>query len=268
MQLGKHANAGLASEVCMPAKRFWNSDDSQEATMRVPSESKIPHERDKSMRSTAAAAVKGYDAFRKRSPYQLIPTNIPGVFTSPAPPEGFDPKTASAVSLVKHGLLWRRPGKSDHPGVIAAWEKLSSRRWLAKDRIVPFLQPQPGKTHHLKGRRKTNAGNQNAWSGGSVKGQWATCVGTWVIPTVSQPSEGQGQEGGWNSSSWAGIDGAYSSNDVLQAGVEQKVDGNGKASYIAWFEWFGPGQVGGTSGISRRTRSYWETRVRSSRPWP
>jgi hypothetical protein len=198
------------------------------------------------MRSTGAAEAKDYDAFRKRFPYQLIPTNIPGVFTSPGPPESLDLKTASAATLIKHGLLWRRPGKGDHPGVLAAWERVSSRPWLAKDRIVPFLQPQPGKTHHLKGERKINAGNQNAWSGASVQGQWATCIGTWAVPSVGQPSEPQGQEGGWNSSSWTGIDGAYSSNDVLQAGVEQRVDGNGNASYIAWFEWFAPGQVGGT----------------------
>jgi hypothetical protein len=61
-----------------------------------------------------------------------IPTNVPGVFTSPAPPEDFDPRTATAASLVQHGLLWPRPGKVDDPRVVAFWEKVFSRRWLDK----------------------------------------------------------------------------------------------------------------------------------------
>ncbi len=48
-----------------------------------------------------------------------------------------------------------------------------------------------------------------------------------------------GTEGGWNSSSWVGIDG-FPSNDVLQAGIQQKVDSTGIASYVAWYEWFAP----------------------------
>jgi len=69
-------------------------------------------------------------------------------------------------------------------------------------------------------------------------GQWITAVGQWVTPTVSQPSEPQGTEGGWNSSSWVGIDG-FGSNDVLQAGVQQRFI-NGQATYVAWYEWYVP----------------------------
>jgi hypothetical protein len=187
-------------------------------------------------------------AFRRSLPFKIIPTNVPGVFTSPAPPEHFDPKTASAASLVQYGLLWPRPGKGDDPRLVAFWDKVFSRRWLAKDRIMPRLRPQPGKTHRLRGVRKTTDNNftNNAWSGGTIKGQWVTCFGSWAIPAVSQPSEAQGNEGGWNSSSWLGIDGVYGSNDVLQAGIQQRVAGNGQASYVAWFEWFAGGQVGGT----------------------
>ena len=65
-------------------------------------------------------------------------------------------------------------------------------------------------------------------------------TGHWVIPTVSQPEEPQGSEGGWNSSSWVGIDGTYGSDDILQAGVEQRVNASGNTSYVAWCEWFAP----------------------------
>jgi hypothetical protein len=80
------------------------------------------------------------------------------------------------------------------------------------------------------------------WSGGVMQGQWATAFGFWNIPTVSKPAEPQGTEGGWNSSSWIGIDG-FGSNDVLQAGIQQRVNAGGQAHYVAWFEWFAPPQV-------------------------
>jgi len=196
---------------------------------------------------TAQAKTQLQDRFRKQLPYEVIPTNLPGAFTSPALPESLDVRTASSASLVKHGILLQRPGKGDPPGVLKAWERVFSRKWLAQNRIVPQLAPQFGRTHRLRRATKTDAGfTSNNWAGGTIQGQWITCVGTWAIPTVSEPREPQGQEGGWNSSSWVGIDGAYGSNDVLQAGVEQRVDGSGNASYVAWFEWFTNGQVGGT----------------------
>jgi hypothetical protein len=178
--------------------------------------------------------------------YPLIELNIPGAYTSPAPPDDFDPRTALPSDLVKHGLLWRRPEPGDHPSLLSAWEHGLSRRWLAKDRIIPHLEPQPGKTHVLRGLKRTEQGFTSFnWSGGVFQGPgpWFTAVGAWVIPTVSKPSEPQGQEGGWNSSSWVGIDGVLpASNDVLQAGVEQRVLANGQAQYIAWYEWFAPQQ--------------------------
>jgi hypothetical protein len=86
----------------------------------------------------------------------------------------------------------------------------------------------------------------SAWAGAGIRGlgPWNGIIGIWKIPTVSQPSEPQGTEGGWNSSSWVGIDGFQVnliSNDVLQAGIQQKVDAQGNASYVAWYEWFAPG---------------------------
>jgi hypothetical protein len=107
---------------------------------------------------------------------------------------------------------------------------------------VPRLEVRIGRTHRLRGAKKITEGNfaSNNWSGGVIQGNgnWTTAVGTWVIPTVSEPTEPQGEEGGWNSSSWVGIDGAFGSDDVLQAGIEQRVDGSGNTSYVAWYEWF------------------------------
>src|SRR2546430_9814289 len=77
------------------------------------------------------------DAFRRKIPHALLATNLPGAFATPAPPADFNPATASAATLAKYGLLWRRPQQNEDPRVLAAWPKVFSRKWLAKDRIVP-----------------------------------------------------------------------------------------------------------------------------------
>jgi len=184
-------------------------------------------------------------SFKKQFP-RLTPTNLAGVYATPAPPDDFDPNTASAAALIKHGVPWRRPQPNAHRALTAAWERVFSRRWLSKDRIVPVIEPVPGKSHELKYpvKKEANGTYTSAiWGGCALNGppaSWNGAQGFWTVPTVSQPTEPQGTEGGWDSSSWVGIDGYNVSSDVLQAGVEQKVNSAGQASYIAWFEWFVP----------------------------
>jgi hypothetical protein len=206
------------------------------------------------MASPDTRLVDRRGALQQRLPHQLIPTNLDGAFATPAPPEEFDPNTASASELMKHGIFLRRPSKQDPPEVQATWRRVFSRKWLPENRVVPHLETKRGVTHNRRKLVKTNTGfSSNNWGGGSISGSWVTAVGAWAVPTVSKPPEGQGKEGGWNSSSWVGIDGAYGSNDVLQAGVQQRVDGNGNAAYVAWFEWFAPIQktiLGDTSPLT------------------
>jgi peptidase A4-like protein len=184
------------------------------------------------------------ETLRKQLPFELHPTNLPGAFTTPAPARDFDPQKASAAALIKHGVMWKRPQKGDPFSLLRAWERAFSREWHAKDRLIPHSEPQYGKTHVL--RRLAKAADtgytSDNWSGGVIQGQWATAIGFWSIPTVSKPAEPQGAEGGWNSSSWIGIDG-FSSNDVLQAGIQQRVTPGGIAQYVAWYEWFAPAQA-------------------------
>ena len=183
--------------------------------------------------------------FRRPQPHELVATNIPGAFATPAAPHDFDPNTASKTALLQHGIFWQRPKKGDEPHLLAAWDKVFAKKWDPKKRIIPHLEPQPGKTHNLKSppvKKNNTAYNSNSWAGSVVNGNWTTATGYWIIPTASKPSEAQGTEGGWNSASWVGIDGfntnLIQSNDVLQAGIEQRVDAKGNASYVAWYEWF------------------------------
>jgi len=184
------------------------------------------------------------ETFRKKLPFKLIATNLHGAYSSPAPPDDFDPRTASPADLIKHGLLWRRPSAKDPKALSTAWEKVFNKKWMAKDRIIPQFETKVGVTHLAGKRHKAEDGSYvgAAWSGATVAGDWTGVIGFWNIPKVSEPREPQGLEGGWNSSSWIGIDGAYTSNDVLQAGIEQKVDARGNATYVAWYEWYAPAQ--------------------------
>ncbi|GAN78559.1 G1 family glutamic endopeptidase [Acidisphaera rubrifaciens] len=186
------------------------------------------------------------DRLRRATPFALRPTALHGVFTGPALARDFNPDTASPADLVRAGLLWRRPDAGASPGQQAAWKQVTSRQWRPEDRIVPEFAVQEGRTHILRQppRRQADASYlTNAWAGAGIKtGKWTGVIGFWHIPTVSRPPEPQGNEGGWNSSSWIGLDGFFVSNDVLQAGVQQHVNAQGQASYVAWYEWFAPPQ--------------------------
>jgi hypothetical protein len=179
-------------------------------------------------------------------PFEVVPTNLPGVFTSAAALDDFDPRTASDADLIKRGILLRRPRPGDSPVLRAAWDRAFSRVWRAQDRIVPQSEPHIGRTHNLRGAKQVGDGSYTSdnWAGAALPGTWTTAVGYWQIPSVWMSGEPQGSEGGWNSSSWVGIDGAYGSTDVLQAGVQQSVDANGSVSYVAWYEWYTPPQAG------------------------
>jgi hypothetical protein len=191
--------------------------------------------------------------FLQKLPYSTKPTNLKGVYSVPAPADDFDPNTASQSELIKNGILWRRPTANDPPALKEAWDKLFSRKWLAKDRIVPVFEPQVGKQHHLrKPLKKATDGSYigGVWAGAGIfsGGPYSGVIGYWDVPTVSKasepacsaPSYDSSHGIAYDSSSWIGIDGFFVSNDVLQAGVQQYVDTSGKAHYVAWYEWYGP----------------------------
>ncbi|MBB2890638.1 G1 family glutamic endopeptidase [Flexivirga oryzae] len=143
---------------------------------------------------------------------------------------------------------------TDTPAARALRERITTTRWPADALIVPHLSPQPGLTHLLTPtvERADMAYTSNNWAGSTISGTWADAVGIWRVPTVSIPETPAGTDGGWDSSSWVGIDGTYGSNDVLQAGVQQSVARNGSTTYVAWYEWYAP-KVQGSPGYIYQT---------------
>jgi hypothetical protein len=173
---------------------------------------------------------------------EVVPTNLPGVFASVPVPDGFDPSTASDADLSKYGLLIRRPQSGDSPELRDAWDLAFAGPWRAEDCVVPYLVPQPGKTHVLRGDTQASDGNHTTdnWSGGVVQGTWVNVIGRWRIPSVSIPGTLPRVSYGWDVSNWVGIDGCGGSDDVLQTGVLESIDAAGDVSLVAWYEWFAP----------------------------
>jgi hypothetical protein len=176
---------------------------------------------------------------------ELLATNLPGAFTSPAPPTGFDLLSASPAALANYGIFWRRPGPDGDPRVRAVWESAARRGWRSEDRIQPHLEPLPGVSHRLRGARQRDDGTYTSdnWSGASLAAsrgrRWSGAVGHWAVPALSGSPDARA---GWKAAAWVGLDGLYGTRDGLQAGVEERLDAEGNASYGAWYEWYVPEQ--------------------------
>lgn len=198
--------------------------------------------------------------FRKAISTQLIATNVPGAYAYPPVPADVNLEQASEDVLREHGLLWALPNKGDTLHDVAARKRLLISNYLSTKRIIPHLVVQHGKTHVLK-EKPHKVGNTSytgtQWAGpvlmATAPVSWKDASGTWNIPAVGQPAEAQGNQGGWDSSSWVGIDGV-NSNDVLQAGLQQTVDGHGNPGYVAWYEWYAPPQANSPAYV-------WQTNI-------
>lgn len=191
-------------------------------------------------------------------PYKVAPTKLDGVYINPALPDGLDINKATQDELRNYGFLVPKPTKDSPAHLQRFWNCLATAKWESKNLVEPEFEVRPGQTHHLKDApvKKSDTNYVDAvWSGAGTKtGTWTGVAGSWTIPYVSAPPEVQGTEGGWNSASWVGIDGFFTSNDVLQAGIEQRVSASGVASYIPWYEWFAPAVSGSPPYI-------WQTNI-------
>ena len=171
-------------------------------------------------------------------------TNLVGVQAIRlAQPEG-EPELTHAQAITRE--LLAGPLAEHDARISGLRRRLLEADWPEDARIIPQLTPQLGVTHPLTVREKVEetAFTSNNWAGSTIKGTWGHAVGIWRVPSVTRPSSAPGTDGGWDSSSWVGIDGTYGSNDVLQAGVQQSVAGDGSTTYVAWYEWFAPKMTG------------------------
>jgi hypothetical protein len=196
---------------------------------------------------------------RPSLPPNAIPLNIPGTYTLPPPPAGFDPETASPAALQTHGVP-PAPDKQANPKAYASWLNAVS----IPNRIAPVLEkttvyhrpllaapagaplPIGAEQESQKNENITSAGSYN-WSGFAVYNsagpfQIEAVVGSYVVPVARNPfgqCPNHPQDDVW-SSNWVGINGLDSTNALFQHGVEADSynDCAGSYQYYApWIEW-------------------------------
>jgi hypothetical protein len=189
-----------------------------------------------------------------------IPTNIQGVRTYPAPPEGFNAMNASDEELATYGFP-PRPDKAAHPETFAHW---SHAMLSAKHRMNGELRAHPeiktGPAILSKSKVKSEAVeaiqgsatpltfNSTNWSGvantntltkWNSKSSVGIVASEFNVPVVQQAFDVC--DGGYDwEVSWNGIDGAKN-GDVLQGGSSsQAYCANNKPQqfYYAWVEWY------------------------------
>jgi hypothetical protein len=195
--------------------------------------------------------MKNFDEaeFRRALPFDVLPTDIPGVFDVPTPPPGFDPRTATAEEKLKVGMRWRQSVANRNPIARALWERVTSRSEAPAGETVTAYHPSPHPILPARRRRRVPDENEFSWAGSVVAtGNWTAVSGLWVVPTLSQGSQpattisySNGESfTGWWLSTWLGLDGYVpnNSNDILQVGITQQIDENNNAFAWAWYEWW------------------------------
>ncbi len=167
------------------------------------------------------------------------------VRTYPVPPTGFDPFSATAADLQRHGLP-RRPDAETEAQASLTWMKaMHHYRDRKFTHVVPEFKEHPERVHGPNQRTaEASRGLMDAtssnWSGAvafvnPAKDPFVWITGEWTVPNAYSPTPGNGET--YYLSAWLGIDGD-GSPDVLQAGTATQVTGASKAVCYAWMEWY------------------------------
>jgi hypothetical protein len=195
------------------------------------------------------------EKLRQAVPFRLERTAMPGVFTIPAPPAGFDPRTAQPSELIRAGFPWKRPDARSNPVGLALWDRVIAREWRREETV-----PTVGRRRHHRpfGRISDGPDINSNWAGAVLSTDaCTTVVGAWQIPQISQPPEAavydEGFEG-WEMSIWIGL-GGFLPNDsinLLQVGVSRQLLTNGQWGCFPWYEWWIAGNSAGP-GVHKYT---------------
>jgi hypothetical protein len=167
-----------------------------------------------------------------------------GIFTPP--PSGFDPLTASAADLAKHGFpLPELPQHRERFQRIFRQMKNRFRYVVPEFRLNRKKRHGPATVKPVTNKPVIQAGNEinGIWSGAHVyapAGQaFRWMVGQWMVPNVSAPPTNEE----YYCAVWIGIDGdgGIQSGDVCQVGVNCDVTRSGNSSSVSiypWWEWY------------------------------
>ena len=134
------------------------------------------------------------------------------------PPDGFDPRAASALELRRYGLP-PRPDPAVRPELAAVWDDVFSRKLSY---ITPVFQPagswsqaSAGRTARARTRTARTAPGRAPWRTPRRARRSSGSSAQWNVPDVEPGGEGPGS---WFAATWIGIDGV---TDVTQIGTMQ-----------------------------------------------
>jgi len=177
-----------------------------------------------------------------------VPTNVPGVRTTFAPPQGFDPVAASELELAQYGFP-PRPDSQLEPRAFASWSRAMRASKTRVNAEVQISNVFHGPVNKPTAPQLNGLAYSTNWSGAADFGGASSynhstsfyfLIGEYVVPKDGFCANTIG----WDySSSWVGIDG-YGSGDVLQAGTESdayctSVGAQPSSTYYsAWIEWY------------------------------
>lgn len=80
----------------------------------------------------------------------LKPTGLAGVYSFIPPPKGADLTKASRSTLLKHGVLMRRPDPEKEPERYALWSKFVTEIWTEENFVDPVFDTSPDMPHTSK----------------------------------------------------------------------------------------------------------------------
>lgn len=177
---------------------------------------------------------------------RVVPTSLPSVEAFPAPPAGFDPRTASDPELEDYGYP-PRPDRAADPRAYAEWEDE-----VAPDivRVIPKLRRTDDVTPRLRKPTGETFKDPN-WSGyifQNDNSSWGKSAfkqvsGRWTVPSVQPPfgaCKGKVTLPDMETFVWVGIDGVASGAGLIQAGTSSQAlctKGKTSANYWTWYEW-------------------------------
>lgn len=136
-------------------------------------------------------------------------------------------------------------------GASPSFASTPTHTWATQrtDRYVPALKLKPGQVES-NATAGTTLDSSN-WSGyqlsvlggastpSAPSSPYTSVAGTWVVPTATQETAGQAEDG----ATWIGIGGGNDTADqpagdplLIQTGVGENVSSTGAASYYAWYE--------------------------------
>jgi hypothetical protein len=145
----------------------------------------------------------------------------------PAPPDGFNPLTATSDQLVMYGF----PQRPTDQESLKNWENVMAN---AKIYVKPHLKPSNIQHDFYN---TNNLAGIGVWGGNNVRNGYTPtytgCSATWTMPVYS-PGYGATHE---VASYWTGIGGIKGSTTIVQAGADANRLYRGETpSYVFWVE--------------------------------